>query len=88
MLTQRQQNRILFWVLAIVPFLTVIYIVPRVFGSPWFFVFFLLYLFLYRPALVVRRLLSLNEIEEKDAWKFFIPLYTSETKYMRSLWLG
>jgi hypothetical protein len=88
MLTQRQQNRILFWVLAIVPFLTVVYIVPKVFGSTWFFIFFLLYLFLYRPALVVRRLLSLNKIEEKDAWKFFIPLHTSETKYFRSLWLG
>jgi hypothetical protein len=88
MLTVRQQNRILFWVLAIVPFLTVVYIVPMVFGSTWFFTCFVLYLFLYRPALVVRRLLSLNKIEEKDAWKIFIPFHTSETRYFSSLWFG
>jgi hypothetical protein len=32
------------------------------------------------------RLLRLKVIEEKDAWKFFIPFYQS--KYLKALWFG
>ena len=81
-------NRILYWLLATVPLLVVIYILPRTLEPTWFFVSFFFYLFVYRPALVVWRLLGLSIIDEKAAWKFFIPLNLNETKYLRSLWLG
>jgi hypothetical protein len=81
-------NRILFWFLATVPLLVVIYVLPRTLEPAWFFACFFLYMFLFRPAVVVWRLLTLDKIDEKAAWKFFIPLNLDETKYLRSLWLG
>jgi hypothetical protein len=78
------KNRILLWILAILPFFFVIY-AGKTFGSMWFFVFFLVYAFLYRPFLLVHRLLSMKTIEEKDVWKFFIPFYGS--RYVRRMWL-
>jgi hypothetical protein len=81
-------NRILFWLLAIVPLLVIIYVLPRTVEPAWFFSSFFLYIFLFRPALVIWRLLTLNKIEEKAAWRLFIPLNLDETKYFRSLWLG
>jgi hypothetical protein len=81
-------NRILFWLLAIVPLLVVIYILPKTLEPAWFFASFILYLFVFRPAVVVWRLLTLNEIDEKAAWKFFIPLNLNESRYFYSLWLG
>jgi hypothetical protein len=71
-----------------VPLLVVIFVLPRTIEPAWFFASFFFYLFVFRPAVVVWRLLTLNKIDEKAAWKFFIPLSLNESKYFRSLWLG
>jgi hypothetical protein len=86
-MNEKWVNRILFWALAIVPFAGVI-IVGKLYGSNWFVAFLLFYTFIYRPILIIQRLLSLNKIEEKDAWKFFVPFYMDDTRYFRSLWFG
>jgi hypothetical protein len=82
----RLANRLIYWALAVLPAVA-IYFAGRILGSFWFFGFFLFYLFIYRPALDVQRLLSLKRIEEKDAWKFFIPLAVDRWRYNKSLWL-
>jgi hypothetical protein len=81
------RNRILYWALAIVPF-SGVFIIGELLGSSWFVLFLLLYIFIYRPTLDTQRLMSLNKIEEKDAWRFFVPFCVDHTRYIRSLWLG
>lgn len=76
---------ILFWVAAIGPFAGVL-LIGRVFGSYWFVIFLFIYALIYRPILHIIRLLSLGVIEEKDAWKFFLPFY--QNKYFKTLWFG
>lgn len=76
---------ILFWVAAIVPFLG-LFILLKLYGTYWFVTFLLIYALIYRPILHIVRLLSLKAIEEKDAWKFFIPFY--HNKYFKSMWFG
>ena len=78
-------DRVLFWLLAIIPMVGII-IISGFYGSFWFVVFLMVYVLIYRPVLHIIRLLKLGKIEEKDAWKFFIPFYGA--KYIRSLWLG
>jgi hypothetical protein len=78
-------NRGIFWILAIAP-LWGVFMLGAFFGPYWFVTSFMVYAIIYRPILHIIRLLSLKKIEEKDAWKFFIPFY--QTKYIRSLWLG
>lgn len=78
-------DRIIFWILAIVPFWG-LFLILGFYGGAWFGVFAIIYALVYRPILHIFRLLKLKKIEEKDAWKFFIPFYGS--KYGRSLWLG
>ena len=81
----RWLNRVVFWILCIVPFFFV-FMVGQFYGSTWFTIGLLLYIAIYRPIVHIFRLLKLNAIEEKDAWKFFIPFY--QTKYIKTLWLG
>ena len=76
-------NRIVFWMLAIIPFLS-LFLILNVFGGYWFVTFLLIYTLIYRPLLHIFRLLSLQKIEEKDAWKLFIPFY--HNRFFRSMW--
>jgi len=85
MMEDKWLNRIGFWMLAIVP-LYLVFLISQFYGSFWFVTFLLLYIVIYRPILHIIRLLKLGVIEEKDAWKFFIPFY--QTKYIKELWLG
>lgn len=84
-MNDRYLKRLLFWALAIVPF-WFLFIIRGTFGAYWFVSFLLIYALIYRPIIHIFRLLDLNRIEEKDAWKFFIPFY--DTRYLRSIWLG
>lgn len=81
----RLAGTIIFWMAAIVPLLGA-FVVRMVYGTYWFVTFLLIYILIYRPILHIIRLLSLKAIEEKDAWKFFIPFY--HNKYFRTMWLG
>ena len=83
------KNRILFWILATIPLLAIVMLSSFEILDPFFFTMFLLfYIFTYRPLLDIRRLLSLGVIEEKDAWRFFVPFAVDKTKYIKPLWLG
>ena len=79
-------NRILYWALCLLPPVA-IYFAGEILGSFWFVLLLLFYLFIYRPTLDVQRLLSLKKIEEKDAWRFFVPFATDRFRYNRNLWL-
>jgi len=81
------RNRILYWFLAIIP-LAGIWMVGRFSDSFLFVGFLFFYIFTYRPLLDTQRLISLGKIEEKDAWRFFVPLTVDTTKYIKDLWLG
>jgi hypothetical protein len=76
-------NRIAFWSLAILP-LAGLLLVLRVYGAFWFAAFLLIYVLIYRPIIHIFRLLHLKKIEEKDAWKLFLPFY--HNKFIRSIW--
>jgi hypothetical protein len=78
-------NRIAFWLLAMLP-VWGLFIVMDVFGSFWFAAFLMVYVLIYRPILHIFRLLQLKKIDERDAWKFFIPFY--HNKYIRTIWFG
>lgn len=84
-MTDRWLNRIVFWILAIVPFWC-LFIVLGFYGGMWFGMGLIVYALVYRPIIEIYRLLKLERIEEKDAWKFFIPFYS--TKYSKSIWFG
>jgi hypothetical protein len=76
---------VLFWMAAIIPFAG-IFIIGKVYGAYWFATLLLIYSLIYRPILHIFRLLRLAAIEEKDAWKFFIPFH--QAKYLKTLWFG
>lgn len=86
-MNEEWRNRLLYWALATVP-LTGLYAVAIASASLWFVLYLLFYILIYRPLIDTQRLISLRKIEEKDAWKFFIPLYISRIQYTRSLWWG
>ena len=86
-MSRRWQNRILYWALAIIP-LSGLWLVGRIYGSFWFVGFLFQYVFIYRPALDAQRLISLEAIEEKDAWRFFVPFAVDQTRFIKKLWLG
>jgi hypothetical protein len=84
-MNDRFVNTLIFWFLAIIPFCG-LFMILNIYGSFWFSAFLLIYALIYRPLLHIGRLLNLKKIEEKDAWKFFIPFYGS--KYIKTLWFG
>ena len=82
------KKRLLYWALAMGPLFSIM-LLGRIISDPFFFVLFLLfYVFIYRPLLDTQRLMSLGELEEKDAWRFFVPFAVDQTKYIKALWLG
>ena len=85
-MSSKWTNRILYWALALGPVLILYLSLPWL-GDVWFWTFMLFHFFIFKPTLDIQRLLSLNKIEEKDAWKFFVPLAVDQMKYNRSLWL-
>lgn len=88
-MSEKSKNRlagiVLFWLAAIAP-LAGIFMIRPIYGAFWFVTFMLIYALIYRPILHIIRLLWLEAIDEKDAWKFFIPFY--QNKYMKKLWFG
>lgn len=82
----RLHNRILYWALALIP-LGGFPVIAEVFGSVWFVLYLLFYTFIYRPLIDTQRLMSLNVITEKDAWRFFVQLQVDTTRYLKNLWL-
>ena len=83
----KMRNRTIYWALALFP-VGGLWVVSQIFGPIWFTAFLLVYLFVYRPLIDTQRLLSLNAIEEKDAWRFFVPLAVDRLRYTKALWLG
>lgn len=77
---------VLFWAAATVLPFAGLFIISKVYGAVWFSIALLIYLLVYRPLVVIVRLLSLKAIEERNAWKLFIPFYHS--KYFKTMWLG
>lgn len=75
----------MFWTLCAVPLLALL-LMSEIIGPIWFSAALLLYVVLYRPFLNINRLLQLRAIEERDAWKLFIPFYSA--RYLRTLWLS
>jgi hypothetical protein len=86
-MSEKSKKRLLYGVLATLPFAAV-FLAGQILGSLWFVLFFLFYIFIYRPALDTQRLMSLNVIEEKEAWRFFVPFAVDHTRYIKVLWLG
>ena len=86
-MTEKLHNRVLYWALAIVP-LSGLWLIGQVYGPFWLTGFLLFYIYIYRPALDTQRLISLQAIEERDAWRFFIPLSVDRTRYFKKLWFG
>ena len=84
-MSTKWRNRITFWALCIVPFVAVM-LSYKVIGPFWFFSCFMLYIFLYRPFVHINRLLQLGAIEERYAWRQFIPFYGS--RYTKTMWLS
>lgn len=78
-------NRVVFWMLCVFP-LAALLLMSKSMGPLFFYTGLMMYVFLYRPFIHINRLIQLGAIEEKDAWKLFIPFYSS--RYLRPLWLG
>jgi hypothetical protein len=84
-MSDKWTNRITFWALCIVPFVSIIWM-SKIMGPEFFVMFFFVYALLYRPFVHINRLLQLGAIEEKDAWRLFIPFY--QTRFIKIMWLG
>jgi len=78
-------KRLEFYALCIAPMFVMLWISRNV-GPAWFTISFFMYTFYYRPFVHIYRLGQMGAIEEKEAWKLFIPFY--HTRYMKQLWLG
>ena len=80
-------NRIVFWALCNIPFALLILGAKSKAVDPLVIIVgIIVYSLYYRPFLHIIRLMKLRVIEEKDAWKLFIPFY--HTRYIKPLWLG
>lgn len=77
--------RVLFWLGTAVP-LYFVALIGSVFGSTYFVISLVIYILIYRPIVHILRLLQMGAIEEKDAWKFFIPFYGS--RYTKTMFFG
>ena len=78
-------NRTVFYALCFVPAFFII-LIYKVYGSTFLMISILIYSLIYRPIVHIYRCLQLGVIEEKDAWKFFIPFYWN--KYFKQVWFG
>lgn len=78
-------NRITFWTLCIVPFVSII-LMSKSMGPAFFCAGLMLYIFLYRPFVHINRLLQLGAIDEKDAWRLFVPFYSA--RFTKTMWLS
>ena len=76
---------IIFWLSAAAPLAGIFVIHSIIDNGVFFFSAVLIYALLYRPLLNMGRLMSLNVIGKKDAWKLFIPFY--QNRYMKEIWL-
>lgn len=83
----RFKNRVRYWLLAVIP-LAAVALSGRLIGSSFFVLLLFFYTFVYRPLLDTQRLMALGQIEEKDAWRFFVPFAVDHTRYLKALWLG
>jgi hypothetical protein len=80
-------NRIVFWLLCIIPLTSLVLMSKfKIVDSVFFAIGLLVYAIYYRPFVHIYRLKQLRAIEERDAWKLFIPFYQS--RYIKTLWLG
>jgi hypothetical protein len=84
-MSAKWMNRITFWALCIVPFVAII-LMSKMIGPFWFTLGLFGYISLYRPFVHINRLLQLGIIEERDAWRLFVPFHS--TKYIKHLWFG
>lgn len=84
-MNNRWRNRITFWLLCIIPF-SFVFLLRPYYGATWFVISLMLYAAIYRPILAIFRMLQLQLIEKKDAWKAFIPFYYMT--YTVDLWVG
>ncbi len=85
-MSSKQANRILYRILMVVVPLGIAFILVTFYGVIWFLVYVFVHHLLYRPFINIARLHSLNVIDEKEFWRFFIPYHSS--KYFRMLWFG
>jgi hypothetical protein len=86
-MSEKWVNRIVFWLLCAIPWAALLMMLRfEMIDSSWFAIGLILYALYYRPFVHINRLMQLGAIEEKDAWKLFIPLYSS--RYLKALWLG
>jgi len=80
-------NRIAFWLLCIIPLTSLVLMSKFKIVDPVFFAIgLIIYAIYYRPFVHIYRLKQLRAIEEKDAWKLFIPFY--HNRFFKVLWLG
>ena len=84
-MNEKWRNRLLYWTLTMVP-LSGLWIIGEFLGYGALTLYLMFYIFLYRPLIDTQRLISLNKIQEKDAWRFFVPLQVDSTRYFRNLW--
>ena len=86
-MSQKWVNRIVFWMLCAIPLVSLVLMSKLKIIDPVFFALGLLvYSLYYRPFVHINRLMQLRAIEEKDAWKLFVPFY--HNRYFKTLWLG
>ena len=84
-MSNRWINRIVFWLLCALPLVALV-LASKSLGSFFFYNGLMCYVFLYRPFIHINRLMQLRAIEEKEAWRLFVPFY--HTRYFRQLWFG
>jgi hypothetical protein len=86
-MSEKWVNRIVFWLLCVIPLVSLVLMGKfKIIDPAWFVIGLLLYALYYRPFVHINRLMQLRAIDEKDAWKLFVPFYHS--RYLKTLWLG
>ena len=86
-MSEKWLNRIVFWLLCAIPWAALMIMLRiGVIDTTWFAIGLSSYLLYYSPFVHINRLMQLGAIEEKEAWKMFIPFYSA--RYARTLWFG